>query len=77
MAKFPKIIPVTDLRQDAAAVLRRVRESREPLIITQRSLSLSQRRRAAAAPAEAVFYVGSARSRISGPAVSRGHHRAL
>ncbi len=36
MAKFPQIIPVTDLRQDAAAVLRRVRESREPLIITQR-----------------------------------------
>ncbi len=36
MAKLPQIIPVTDLRQDAAAVLRRVRESREPLIITQR-----------------------------------------
>ncbi len=36
MAKFPQIIPVTDLRQDAAAVLRRVRDSREPLIITQR-----------------------------------------
>ncbi len=35
MAKFPQIIPVTDLRQDAAAVLRRVRDSREPLIITQ------------------------------------------
>ncbi len=36
MAKLPQIIPVTDLRQDAAAVLRRVRESREPVIITQR-----------------------------------------
>jgi prevent-host-death family protein len=36
MAKLPQIIPVTDLRQDAAAVLRRVRDSREPLIITQR-----------------------------------------
>ena len=157
MAKLPQIIPVTDLRQDAAAVLRRVRNSREPLIITQRgraaavilsveeyerenserqvlrvlargekeiaagegfdldtvlagpmlswqkirsessvhgvrahpvshchclhlprqsqrSLSLSQRRGAAAT---AVSYVGSARSRISGPAVSPGHHCAL
>jgi prevent-host-death family protein len=36
MAKLPQIIPVTDLRQDAAAVLKRVRDSREPLIITQR-----------------------------------------
>jgi prevent-host-death family protein len=36
MAKFPQIIPVTDLRKDAAAVLKRVRDSREPLIITQR-----------------------------------------
>lgn len=36
MAKVPDIIPVTDLRQDAAAALKRVRESRQPLIITQR-----------------------------------------
>ncbi len=36
MAKFPKIVPVSDLRQDAAAVLKKVRNSREPLIITQR-----------------------------------------
>ena len=36
MAKVPEIIPVTDLRQDASAVLRRVRASKEPLIVTQR-----------------------------------------
>ncbi len=36
MAKVPEIIPVTDLRQDASAVLKRVRTSKEPLVITQR-----------------------------------------
>jgi prevent-host-death family protein len=36
MAKVPKIVPVTDLRQDAAAVLKRLQESEEPLVITQR-----------------------------------------
>ena len=36
MAKLPQIIPVTDLRQDAASVLKRVGESREPFVITQR-----------------------------------------
>ena len=36
MAKIPQIVPITDLRQDAAAVLRKLRDSREPLIITQR-----------------------------------------
>lgn len=36
MAKVPEIIPVSDLRQDAAAVLKRVRTSNEPLIVTQR-----------------------------------------
>ena len=36
MAKIPKIIPVSDLRQDAAAILKRVRTSNEPLIVTQR-----------------------------------------
>ena len=36
MAKVPEIIPVTDLRQDASAVLKRVRASKDPLIITQR-----------------------------------------
>lgn len=36
MGKLPIIVPISDLRQDAAKVLKRVRESREPLIITQR-----------------------------------------
>lgn len=36
MSKVPDIIPVTDLRQDAAAALERVRISKKPLVITQR-----------------------------------------
>jgi len=36
MGKVPSIIPVTDLRQDAAKVLRQVKESKEPTVITQR-----------------------------------------
>lgn len=36
MAKIPQIVPITDLRQDAAALLKKLRNSREPLIITQR-----------------------------------------
>ena len=33
---MPDIIPVTDLRQDAAAALKRVRSSKQPVVITQR-----------------------------------------
>lgn len=36
MSKVPEIIPITDLRQDAARILRKVRERGEPIIITQR-----------------------------------------
>ncbi len=36
MSKVPTIIPITDLRQDAATVLRKVRDSKEPVFITQR-----------------------------------------
>lgn len=36
MSKIPEIVPVSDLRQDVAAVLRRLQASREPLVITQR-----------------------------------------
>ena len=36
MKKVPMIIPITDLRQDAAAVLKKVRPHRQPTIITQR-----------------------------------------
>lgn len=35
MPKVPDIMPVTDLRQDTAAALKRVRASKEPLVITQ------------------------------------------
>jgi len=36
MGKLSNIIPVSDLRQDAAKLLNRLRKSKEPLIITQR-----------------------------------------
>lgn len=36
MTRMPNIVPITDLRQDAASVLHRVRDSREPFFITQR-----------------------------------------
>ena len=36
MGKLPNLIPITDLRQDAASVLKRVQNTKEPVIITQR-----------------------------------------
>lgn len=36
MGKLLNIIPVSDLRQDAAKVLKRLKDSREPVVITQR-----------------------------------------
>ena len=36
MNRVPEIVPVTDLRQDAAAVLERLKGSLEPMVITQR-----------------------------------------
>ena len=36
MAKMPTIIPVSDLRQDAAGLLNELRSSKEPMFITQR-----------------------------------------
>lgn len=36
MGKLSNIIPVTDLRQDAAKLLKQLRNSEDPLIITQR-----------------------------------------
>ena len=36
MTKIPNIIPITDLRQNATGVVKRVSASREPLVITQR-----------------------------------------
>ncbi|MBU4261549.1 MAG: type II toxin-antitoxin system Phd/YefM family antitoxin [Proteobacteria bacterium] len=36
MGKLSNIIPVSDLRQDAAKLLKQLRNDKEPLIITQR-----------------------------------------
>lgn len=36
MTRVPDIIPISDLRQDAATVLSRARQSRQPVVITQR-----------------------------------------
>ena len=36
MAKVPDFIPVTDLRQGAADILKRVQGSQQPVVITQR-----------------------------------------
>ena len=36
MGKLLNIIPVSDLRQDAAKVLKQLRNKKEPLVITQR-----------------------------------------
>jgi len=36
MAKVPAIVPVSDLRQDAARVLKEAHASKEPIFITQR-----------------------------------------
>ncbi|MCK8604425.1 type II toxin-antitoxin system Phd/YefM family antitoxin [Desulfoferrobacter suflitae] len=36
MGKLLNIIPVSDLRQDAAKVLKKIKDSREPIVITQR-----------------------------------------
>ena len=36
MARIPEIVPISDLRQHAAEVLRGVQETREPVVITQR-----------------------------------------
>lgn len=36
MAKIPDLIPVTDFRQGAAEILKRVQDSDQPVILTQR-----------------------------------------
>ena len=36
MTRIPDIVPVSDFRQGAAALLRRVRDSNEPVVVTQR-----------------------------------------
>ena len=41
MGKIPDIIPVTDLRQDAAAVLKKLQDSADPLVVTQRGRAIA------------------------------------
>jgi prevent-host-death family protein len=36
MSKVPAIVPISDLRDDAANVLERMKKSQEPVVITQR-----------------------------------------
>jgi prevent-host-death family protein len=36
MSKVPSIVPISDLREDAANILGRMRKSHEPVVITQR-----------------------------------------
>ncbi len=36
MGKLLNIVPVSDLRQDAAKVIKQVKDSKEPIVITQR-----------------------------------------
>jgi prevent-host-death family protein len=36
MAKIPSIVPITDLRQDATSIVKRVNDSGQPVVITQR-----------------------------------------
>ena len=39
--KIPEIIPMTDLRQDAAAVLKKLQDSADPLVVTQRGRAIA------------------------------------
>ena len=39
MAPIPEIVPVKELRQDTASVLKRVQSSPQPFVITQRGRS--------------------------------------
>ena len=36
MLRIPDIVAISDFRQDAASLLKRVRESHEPMVVTQR-----------------------------------------
>lgn len=39
--RLPQIIPVTDLRQDAAGILKKLKDSAEPLVVTQRGRAIA------------------------------------
>ena len=40
MEKFLNILPISDLKQDAANVLKKIRGNKEPIIITQKSRAI-------------------------------------
>ena len=39
--KIPEIIPVSDLRQDAASILKKLQNSQDPLVVTQRGRAIA------------------------------------
>ena len=39
--KIPEIIPVTDLRQDTASILKKLQDSADPLVLTQRGRAIA------------------------------------
>ncbi len=39
--KIPEIVPVSDFRRDAAAVLQKVQDSPDPVVLTQRGRSVA------------------------------------
>jgi prevent-host-death family protein len=67
MANVPEIIPITDLRQGAAAALKRLNSSKQPAVITQRG-------RAAAVLLSMETYQRSERERQLLHLLARGEH---
>ncbi len=41
MGRIPDIVPVSDFRQDAAAVLKRLQSGASPLVVTQRGRAVA------------------------------------
>ena len=39
--KIPDIIPVTDLRQNVAAIIKKIQESAGPMVVTQRGRAIA------------------------------------
>jgi plasmid stabilization system protein ParE len=74
MATVPEIIPVTDLRQDAAAVLRRVQAAQQPLVITQRGRAGGTRTAVTAVPRARRARDCSRHGVRPGRGVGRGRH---
>lgn len=65
MRKLPEVVPITDLRQDAADVLKRLKRGKEPVVITQRG-------KAAAVPLSIEEYERARREREVLELLARG-----